>query len=466
MKRNPKLHLPLYVVSLFVICLVTLAGSAVTNYQNLQRLKVNNASLEHSWRVSAQLRTISLLIRDTEAGLRGYYLTGAADALRPWNTVEARLAAELGTLDQLVADNPVQQRNLVQLRSLVEQKIQRFEENTRLFEQAGLAELVKVVKENDGMDVTDEIGLIDTIMQKEEAELLASRRDNFLQEYSRSIWIGGLINGVAILVLLFFFLLIRHGFLKQKAIEETLKTANDTLEATVQTRTEQLSFLSRHLLKVAEKERASLARELHDEMGSLLTVISMQMSAVMGKLKQSDPVAASQLESAKSGLVDVIHLKRRIIENLRPSTLDNLGLAASIRSHYEEVAGLAGLKLELDISDDSDQIDPDWTIVLYRIAQEVLNNTVKYAKASQVKLTLRSGSSGWWLQIADNGIGIAMDEMKKPKSHGLLGMRERASLIGGVFAIRRGASNRGTVIEVTIPYPPKEVLAAVPAVNG
>lgn len=149
---------------------------------------------------------------------------------------------------------------------------------------------------------------------------------------------------------------------------------------------------------------------------------------------------------------ETVELKRRIIEDLRPSMLDNLGLVASIRSHCEKVMRVPGLVFEEDIPEEIADINPEWAIALFRIVQEALNNVIKYAKASHVKISLKRQISGLWLQILDDGIGIQADAMDKPKSHGLLGMRERVLLLGGIFTAKRATAGSGTAIEVFLPF--------------
>ncbi len=459
MKKNLSSPVPLYVVGLFVICLVTLAGSAISNYQNLQKLKQNNDWMEHGWSVTDRLKNVNLLIMDAESSLRGYYLTGNPAYLGPWKTATKDLAAEFGMLEALVRDNPGQQKNLAQLRALFDRKLRRFEKNTARFEEHGLSELIGSLKEGEGREIMDEIRLLDIIMEKEELELLTARRNRFYENYNHSLWIGNVINGVAILVLMLFFRLIQTSFQKQRVVEEALKASNDNLESTVLARTEQLSVLSRHLLRISEEEKAKLARELHDELGSNLTALSMELSMAMEKLKVTDPETAEQLTRAKQGLLEAVNLKRRIIENLRPSMLDNLGLAASIQNHYEDITRLAGLTLELDIEEDFDDIEPTLAIALFRIAQESLNNIVKYAGATRVRVVLKYRASALCLQIADDGIGISAEALKKSKTHGLLGMRERALLAGGTLTVERGAAGRGTVIDVVIPVMRSELAA-------
>ncbi len=459
MRKNSSRPIPLYVVILFVVCLVTLAGSAVTNHQNLQKLKQNNDWMEHGWGVTNHLKNVNLLIMGAEASLRGYYLTGNPVYLGPWKTAKQDLAAEFSALETLFSENPAQQKNLAQLRMLCERKLRQFAENNARFDDSGLDGLVNLLKHSEGAEIMDEIRLLDVIMEKEEDELLGGRRNRFYQNYNRSLWIGNLINGAAILVLMLFFRLIQTGFKKRREVEMALQVANDNLESTVLARTEQLSVLSRHLLKVSEQEKARLARELHDELGANLTAISMELAIATEKVKATDPGMANQLSRAKQGLLDAFNIKRRIIENLRPSMLDNLGLAASIQNHYEETTRRAGLALSLDIAEDFDNIDPEVSIALFRIAQEALTNVIKYAQAARVQLTLRYATSRLWLQIADDGIGIPQDALRKSKTYGLLGMRERALLAGGSLSVKPGAGGCGTVIEVSIPLARGEAAA-------
>jgi len=455
---------PLYVLVLFIACLVTLGGSALIGYQNLQRLKQNNDWMEHSWRVTDRVKNVNLLVMDAEASLRGYYLTGNASYLGPWRVAKRELADEFAALDALFADNPSQRNNLAQLKQLVDRKIERFEQNRLVYEERGLNALIDDVKQGEGREILDEIRLLDVIMEKEERELLSARRNRFYDNYHHSIWVANAVNGIAVLVLILFFRLIQSGFQKRRAAEQALQAANESLESTVAMRTEELAVLSRHLLKVAEEEKARLARELHDELGAHLTTTSMQLSMALEKLKGDPSEAAqrlvAQLEKVRHGLRQAFNMKRRVIEDLHPSMLDNLGLAPAIQNHYEETTRMAGLALDLDIAEDFPVVDSALSIALYRIAQESLTNIVKYAHAAKVRLTLACGDGGIRMRIADDGVGIGDQALKKSRTHGLVGMRERAHLVGGRLSVQRGADGRGTVVEVTLPLAPPASAAA------
>jgi signal transduction histidine kinase len=453
LKTSPPTSIPAYVTVLFFVCLAILTGTAISNYENLQKLKQNNDQMEQSWYVKDHLKNINSLITDAEDSLLGYYISGNQAFLTPLQTAKESLNIEFSALGKLFNSNPAQQKNLVQLRTLFDRRMEKFEEHVAHYKHGGLKEVVEIVKRREGMEIMDEVRLLETGMEKDEAALLSARRNHFYAEFDRTLLVGYMINGIAVLILLIFYRLIYQHFAKQRSVEDALKCANETLEATVLARTAKLSVLSRHLLKVSEVEKAKLARELHDEMGSSLTAIGMDIMIVTEKLKKIAPELTGQLIKAKQTLQETVELKRRIIEDLRPSMLDNLGLVASIRNHCEKVIRIPGLEYDEDIPQELDDISPEWAIALFRIVQESLNNVIKYAKASHVKITLKRKGSGLWLQILDDGVGIQQEELDKPKSHGLLGMRERVLLLGGQFTVKRGLANVGTSIEVLLPYP-------------
>ncbi len=259
------------------------------------------------------------------------------------------------------------------------------------------------------------------------------------------------INAMAILVLGLFYRLIRRGFYVRVATQRALQNANENLESMVALRTEQLSVLSRHLISVSEEEKARLARELHDELGANLTAINMDMNAVADQLRSNAPALAAMLDRARTRLVDTVELKRRIVENLRPSMLDNLGLASALHNYCDEYARVTGLDCEVLIDGEVDAAGPMQSIAVFRIVQESLNNIAKYAQARHVIVHLCREGAHLSLEVVDDGVGIAADAVSKPKSHGLLGMRERALLLGGSLQVKRGVGGNGTCVEARIP---------------
>jgi signal transduction histidine kinase len=262
------------------------------------------------------------------------------------------------------------------------------------------------------------------------------------------------INAAAIAVMLLFYRLIGRSFGQRLAAERALQHANDRLEETVALRTGQLAVLSRHLIRVSEEEKSRLARELHDEMGANLTAIGMDLTTVGEQLRASHPELAGRLARARKTLVDTVQLKRRIIEDLRPSLLDNMGLAAALLSYCSDYARVTGIECDALVGQEVDAALPMQAIALFRITQEALNNVAKYAGARHVTVHLAREENGWSLEVSDDGVGIPADAFARPKSHGLLGMRERALLLGGSLTVERGANGSGTCVTAWIPLVP------------
>ena len=452
---NPadKLRLPLYKTVLCVTCALILIVNSFSLFHNLQSLNGANLQVERSARVSERVQYLNVLLMDAESSLRGYFLSGMDTYLGPSKTATAKVEGEFEDLQNLLSDNPSQLKNLAQLHTLMRRKMAIMQQAIEVYHQGGLRDIVTIAKASDGRLAMDEIRLLVVIMVQEQNETLAARSAAYYREYRKALMLGMGINGIAIAVLILFYRLVRRSFRRRAAVELELQAANETLESTVHQRTEQLSILSRHLINVSEEEKASLSRELHDEMGANLTAISMDLTAVRMCLLETEPALADQLQRAKATLLDAVELKRRIVEDLRPSLLDNLGLHAAIESYCEEFSRISSVCCATDIESDIDCSEPTLAIALFRIVQESLTNITKYAKASNVNVTLKREVGGLALRIIDDGVGIGHDTVAKPMSHGLLGMRERALLLGGTFLIRRGRNACGTCVEAFIPQP-------------
>ncbi|HCE10779.1 MAG TPA: histidine kinase [Oxalobacteraceae bacterium] len=444
--------LPSYITVIFALCAAILFGNAFSLYDNLKTLRRTNASIEHAWDIKDNLKYITVLIMDAESSTRGYFLTGDKVYLGPVKTAKDRIESEFKALSALLASNPAQMKYLGQLQTLFAGKIRQLDQSIAAFDSGGLGKIVAQARQAKGIDSLDEIRLLVVVMEREENELLAARSKLFYDGYRKAVMVGMVINGIAVLVLILFYRLIKRNFYKRLSVEQKLQRTNDNLEANVLARTEQLSVLSRHLINVAEEEKAKLARELHDELGSNLTVIAMDIAVVADKLTQFNPELASRLRRAISTLKETVNLKRRLIENLRPSMLDNMGLSTALREHAQEFGKISGLRVHANICEEFDEINSAPAIALFRIAQEALTNAAKYAQATQVWVSLQAKGDGLSLQVVDDGIGIAPDALNKPKSHGLSGMRERILLLGGGLTVRQVMNGHGgTSVEAYLP---------------
>jgi PAS domain S-box-containing protein len=237
----------------------------------------------------------------------------------------------------------------------------------------------------------------------------------------------------------------------RKKAEEALLEAHDQLAENVIARTVELTELSQHLFQVAEAERTKLAGELHDDMGSLLTVLSMRL----GRLKEQLEEVAPQLVAEQQEVIDLLQAtvtaQRRIVASLRPVLLDSFGLAVALRNHVEDWSKNSKIAVELDMPSMLPPLQAEAALTLFRITQESLTNAAKHAHPSCVHVSLRVTDKEIRLQIEDDGEGVAPERLQHPSSHGILGMRERLLQFGGQLSIEPKAKGRGTRVGAVMP---------------
>lgn len=211
----------------------------------------------------------------------------------------------------------------------------------------------------------------------------------------------------------------------------------------------QLQDLSASLQNIREEERARIARELHDELGQLLTGIRMEVSWLGGRLPAEQSMLAGKVASIK-GLIDqTIVSVRRISSELRPLVLDDLGFAAAAGWYVDQFSARTGLAVSLELPADDPRQEEAVATALFRVLQESLTNVARHAQASKVEVRLQFQDEEWVLTIKDNGVGFAQNAARG-SGIGLIGMRERVHILGGSFSVV-SAAGEGTVIEAVIP---------------
>lgn len=222
------------------------------------------------------------------------------------------------------------------------------------------------------------------------------------------------------------------------------------LEREVEERTRELVELSTHLQSVSEREKASLARELHDELGGLLVGARMDISWAEQHLAKNDPDMKQRLNRVQQNLAAGVDLKRRIIEELRPTLLDNVGLFAALRWQLKETCRNAGLRCIESYPEEEPKFTSEAAIALFRIAQEAFTNILKHSGAKSMDLTLDINGAAIVMQISDDGKGLPAGQFSDLGSHGLASMRHRVRALGGRLDVRSPASG-GTTLLVQIP---------------
>jgi signal transduction histidine kinase len=248
---------------------------------------------------------------------------------------------------------------------------------------------------------------------------------------------------------------------KRKNTEAQLQEYRQHLEGLVKERTAkleqstaQLRNLAAREQEVLERERGHIAREVHDELGQLLTALKMDVDRLTNKLSEShDTETVRPLvehATAISTLVDdIIVSVQRIAAELRPPALDDFGLAAAVEAYARAFQERTGIKCRTDLKT-PDEVDNAVATAFFRIVQEALTNVTRHAEAKKVLVSVGRGDGRLRLLIKDDGKGIADEDVASSTSLGLASMRERALAVGGEFSIA-GVSNKGTEIVVTVP---------------
>ena len=212
---------------------------------------------------------------------------------------------------------------------------------------------------------------------------------------------------------------------------------------------EQLRALGTRLQTVREEERGRIAREIHDDLGQALTAIKIALSSLV--LDLPEEYRSTKRVQAIVGLIDqAIVSVRRIATELRPAILDGLGLVAAVEWAAEEFEARTGTKCQLNLPPDPLRIDPVRATAVFRILQEALTNVARHSNATQIDVRLAIDNGRLTLEVHDNGVGADEERLSSHESLGVMGMQERAVLLGGEFTIR-AEPDQGTFIKVRIP---------------
>jgi PAS domain S-box-containing protein len=212
----------------------------------------------------------------------------------------------------------------------------------------------------------------------------------------------------------------------------------------------QLRALTARLQGIREEERKSVAREIHDELGQALTAIKIDLASLVRELPADRQKQRKRAYSVLELVGETIQSVRRISTELRPGVLDDLGLVAALEWAAEEFEARTGTRCRLDLPEEDIEIDQERATAMFRIFQETLTNVARHADATEVAVRLAKENSDLTLEVHDNGRGISEEQLSGGRSLGILGMRERAALLGGEFGVIGGPKN-GTTVRVRIP---------------
>ncbi len=440
-RRNPFV-LPMAVVAGLAMFFIS-EGSYWQSLDAIKELRDITANRQH-------LASLERALVDAETGQRGYLLTGGKSYLEPYLDGRRASLEALASLEKYFSADALTSAELVSLRALSERKLLDLEETVRLVQSAQAPAALELVMSGAGKQTMDQIrALIGQLTDVQIALRLSSN-----QALARTLLLSryGVAALSAVLMLAMLLYLRKSDALAaaEAAQKQLMQTAHDRLEEEVAQRTAQLTDLTRHLLNAREDERHRLARNLHDDLGSLLTAAKLDAARIKSKLGDQAPEAQARLVDLVGKLNSSIALGRSIIEDLRPSTLSHLGLSATLGILGAEFSQRSGLPVHSHFVPVA--LTPATELVIYRVVQEAMTNLSKYAQAKQVWIDMGPSASypgKVVVSVRDDGAGFDTEATRR-SAFGLLGMRFRVEAEGGSLRVW-SQPGQGSLIEVLLP---------------
>jgi signal transduction histidine kinase len=234
-----------------------------------------------------------------------------------------------------------------------------------------------------------------------------------------------------------------------KWLEHKQAEARLLVEQELRVRDAAIREFAAHVERMREEDRKYIAREIHDELGQLLAALHLEISL----LKNTQDHQSDRVESIRRNMSELVHMAgqsvHNIAEHLRPASL-GLGIVTALKKLTSEFRKHSGVSCILQLMEEPIQLDEDQTVAIFRIVQESLTNVARHAKASCVEITLSQSANDLIVEVRDNGQGFDSENATTKKSFGLLGMRERAAVLGGSIDIK-SSRQHGTTVRVRIP---------------
>ncbi len=433
------ISLPLAVLAAAILIFINEAGFRLSTQAatNIEEAQLTRGSVN---RVLQQML-------DAETGQRGYLLTGDTKYLEPYDIATADINQTLDALRRLYAAYPQELAEFNALSRNVSRKLAEMDLSVRMRQQ-GNEEAWKFVLATDvGMDQMNAIrSQVGKLVQASNNKMRSAQA-----QIARSLQLSRIgIALIALAGLLAFYMYLRQtrALLDAgKREQAALQRERDQLDKEVRDRTATLGELATHLQQVREDERGHLARELHDELGALLTAAKLDVARIKSRLGVISPEATERMQHLVETLNSGIALKRRIVEDLRPSSLSHLGLVASLEILAREFEDRSGLTIVTDL--ETVELGGATQLTIYRLVQESLTNMAKYAEARQAEIGLHDFDGYVTVEVKDDGAGFDTREIKT-SSHGLTGMRHRVEAAGGRLTVA-SVPGQGTHISAVLP---------------
>lgn len=437
--RRSRISLPFAVT----VSIALLVISEISYRESIDIARDLDAAIDARILNQKLLRTVL----DAETGQRGYLITGEAQYLRPYQQASVEVTQNLNELQQRYRSDATATKVFGELDRLVTLKMNELARTVAL-RGAGNGAWSEIIESDSGLHQMDAIRDLCAQLIEREQQLIAADR-LLLQRVLRLNRIG--IAAMAAVCLTAFGTFLRQSNLLrqlQSRQRDKLLREKTSLEKKVQERTLSLVRLTAYLQQIREDERARLARDLHDELGALLVAAKLDLARLKAKLSNSsDEYIAQRLHHLSEALNQGIAFKRRVIEDLHPSSLTKLGLTAALEILVSEFSERIGIKINYALK--PVVLPPNTALSVYRLVQEALTNIAKYANASAIEIQLTEDNHVACIEVRDNGIGFD-PQTTSVSAHGLEGMRYRIATHGGDLNVH-SAPGQGTIIRARIP---------------
>lgn len=450
MPTTPTSTLTYAPILLGVAFIATLFLVAESGYKRIHQASlVSSAAEERQTLMSRYLR----LVLDAESAQRGFLLTEDPRYLRGFDPAVRALDPLLDRIiqDMQASGLAVDAQKAEALRSVTARKVGEMQTSLRLYGESGREAAIQLLNTDIGRRATTDLRHQLRALWDLEANRLAEARASSDRDLQTSRILLGAASVLSLLLVVLVGALLARDLRRRELQSELLGDRNRELGRTIQQRTAMLFHLSSSLQKVAEREKAALARELHDELGGLLVATKIDVSWLRKRLDDGSEANKLRWDRVLRSMDEGLSLKRRVIESLRPTLLDNVGLVAALGWLVEETLRRQGITCEERYPDNLPDLTPDARIAIFRAVQECLINIVKHARANAVLLQVTVDESSLAVVIRDDGIGIDESRIETPQSHGLLGMRHRIEALEGSLSIRTLGTNVGTEFRFVLP---------------
>lgn len=445
----------------FALSLVFLVAIMYWSGSFLDRFAENDREESYVFKLTVELNELLRSLKNESTEQRLSISTGTTDNLESYRAAVARVNDNLARLKVLTDGRPTYRDRLSEILPLIEKRRALLAAGVeRRINDPGARLLIREIRAR--------------VSALKDQLLIDLRESSALQQqHLRRIRVIMVAKSAAVALLFSaVFFLLRREIARGASNEARLLQDRDTLDRLVGERTaelqsanekltremavrrkaeEALHNLHGHSQTIREQERVRISRDIHDEIGQSLTALKLDLACMEHSFLPGNREFAGRLGQMRSFLDRLIETVQHIVAELRPPLLDSLGVAEAIDWQASEFRRRNGIACELDLDERVNRVDEQVGTAIVRIVMEALTNVSRHAGATRVRISLRvTGEGGLALEVADDGRGIAPDEVDAPTSFGLLGMRERARLCGGTLTVS-GAPGNGCTVALRIP---------------